>query len=121
MSKKSPRTRTTAAAPTPTPVTGVVVKPVYVGRLATVNDWTRQIGKIYREMRKGELAHEDGTRLTYVANIGAQLAKVAQELKELQQLREQLARIEAGAPAYRGMVDQLPTLDVAPANGEGTV
>jgi hypothetical protein len=60
MSKKLSRARATADAPTPAPVTGVVVKPVYVGRLETVTDWRRQLSKIFREMRKGELPHEDG-------------------------------------------------------------
>jgi hypothetical protein len=110
ITRKTARGRAAGDAPTPTPVTGEVVKPVYVGRLETVSDWRRQIGKIYREMRKGELAAEDGTKLAFVANLGAQQAKVAQELQELQQLREQLARVQAGSPGYRDMSELLPAL-----------
>jgi hypothetical protein len=85
-----------------------VVRLPYVGRLETVNDWRKQIAKIYREMRRGELPHEQGTRLTYVADIGARLAKVQEELKELQKLREQLARLEASTPGYQGVTALLP-------------
>lgn len=95
--RKSSRSRTVAGAPTPThphPLTGELVRPVYVGRLDTVNDWRRQLGKIYREMRKGELAPEDGTKLAFVANLGAQLAKVEQELKDIRTLQERLAAIQ---------------------------
>jgi hypothetical protein len=87
--------------PKAAPTAGQVVKPVHVGRLETVTDWRRQVGKIYREMRRGELPHEHGTRLVYVAQIGASLVKIEQELSELQRLREQLARLQgddAAAP-----------------------
>jgi hypothetical protein len=49
-------------------------------------------------MRKGYLAKEDGTRLTYVANIGAQLAKFMQEMKDIEHIRQQLEAIKAGTP-----------------------
>jgi hypothetical protein len=52
----------------------------YVGRLSTVFDWHRQIGKIYREMRRGQIDPGVGTRLTYVANVGATLAKFIEEM-----------------------------------------
>jgi hypothetical protein len=78
---------------------GELVKPVYVGRLQTVNDWRIQIAKIFREMRKGDLPHDHGTKLTYVAQIGAQLAKVEEELRENQRLRERLERYQAGGSA----------------------
>jgi hypothetical protein len=95
MTEKPPPLSTTTAAPTPaTPIAGeLVAKPPYVGRLETVADWRRQIAKVFREMRQGKLAPEDGTKLTYVANIGAQLAKVQEELKEAAALREELARL----------------------------
>jgi hypothetical protein len=51
----------------------------YVGRLSTVSDWHRQVGKIYREMRRHQIDPSLGTKLTYVANVGATLAKVIEE------------------------------------------
>src|SRR5689334_14991873 len=68
-----PRARARTAQPTAPD--GSVIHPIRVGRLRTVADWHKQVAKVYRAMRKGFLPKEDGTRLTYVANIGAQLAK----------------------------------------------
>jgi hypothetical protein len=48
----------------------------HVGRLSSVVDWHRQIGKIYREMRRGQIDPGVGTRLTYVANVGATTARI---------------------------------------------
>ena len=67
-------------------------KPPYVGRLKTVSDWMREVGKVYREMRRGEIDTADGTKLTYVANIGAQLARFEEELQTAKRLTEALDR-----------------------------
>jgi hypothetical protein len=67
-------------------------KKPYVGRLKTVSDWQREIGKIYREMRRGEINPTNGTRLTYVANVGAQLAKIEEELQTAKALTEAFER-----------------------------
>lgn len=84
-------------------------KPIHVGRLERVSDWRRQIGKIYREMRRGELPHEQGTRLTYVAQIGAQLAKVEEEIRDRDELLRQLA-------AIKGHGQSLDALQLSPAS-----
>jgi predicted flap endonuclease-1-like 5' DNA nuclease len=47
--------------------------------LRTVDDWHRQVAKIYREMRKHQIDPSLGTKLTFVANIGATLARVVDE------------------------------------------
>jgi hypothetical protein len=51
----------------------------YVGRLSTVADWHRQVGKVYREMRRHQIDPSLGTKLTFVANVGATLARVIEE------------------------------------------
>jgi hypothetical protein len=51
----------------------------YVGRLTRVSDWLRQVGKIYREMRKEQIDPSLGTKLTFVANIGANIARWVEE------------------------------------------
>jgi hypothetical protein len=76
---------------------GSLLRRIRVGELETVDQWRREIGKIYREMRFQKIPTEQGTRLVYVAEIGARLAKMAQELKELESLRQQLAALQ-GAP-----------------------
>lgn len=52
----------------------------YVGRLSTVFDWHRQVGKVYREMRRHQIDPSLGTKLTYVANVGATLARFIEEM-----------------------------------------
>jgi len=73
-----------------------VIPSVRVGRLDTVDEWRKEIAKVYREMRFGKIRTDEGTRLTYVANVAAQLAKIAQELRELEVLRKQLEQLQSG-------------------------
>jgi hypothetical protein len=87
----------------------------YVGRLSTVADWHRQVGKIYREMRKHLIPPDLGTKLTYVANVGATLAKFQDELRELQALRAKLEALQ-GQPGGLGLTfDRGDAIDVSPA------
>jgi hypothetical protein len=51
----------------------------YVGRLSCVADWHRQVSKIYRQMRRGQIEASLGTKLTFVANIGASIARWIEE------------------------------------------
>jgi hypothetical protein len=97
-----------------TPQDGEVLKRIRVGQLNTVDQWRREIGKIYREMRFQTLRTEIGTRLVYVAEIGARLAKMAEELQSLEELRQQLEQLQSG--------QQLPAQDFLPAavNGDDT-
>lgn len=106
MTQKPPALR--ASEQQPTPGGGDLVRPVKVGRLETVNDWRRQIAKVYREMRRGELPHEQGTRLTYVAQIGAQLAKVEEELRAAREVQRRLDAILSGQPESNFTPQLLP-------------
>ena len=92
----------------PAPLEGEVISaPRIPKRLDTVAEWQREIARVYRAMRKGRMPKEDGTKLVWVADIGAKLAKYQEELKELQTLRQQL---EALRP---GQLPALPMLDTA--------
>ena len=66
-------------------------------RLMTVMEWRREIAKVYREMRSGKIRTEEGTRFVYVSEIGARLAKMAEELESIEALRRQLERLQ-GTP-----------------------
>jgi hypothetical protein len=79
---------------------------IRVGALDTVNQWRREIAKVYREMRFQMIRTEIGTRLVYVAEIGARLAKMQEELKELETLRQQLEQLQANG--YLNKIDYLP-------------
>jgi hypothetical protein len=78
-----------------------------IGRLETVAQWRRQIGKIFKAMGHGKCQKDEGTKLTYVANVGAQLAKVEQELAQVENLARQLEEVKAFLGS-RGMSLQLP-------------
>jgi hypothetical protein len=98
----------------------------HVGRLFTVYDWHRQVGKIYREMRRHQIDPGFGTRLTYVANVGATLARFIEETapkgveappdysrlddKELEQLELLLAKA-AGPAALERLEQSKPPAD----------
>ena len=76
-------------------------EPQYVtNRLMTVLEWRRQIGLLYREARAGKLRSDEATRFVYIAEIGARLAKMAEELESIEALRQQLAQVQ-NAPAAR--------------------
>ena len=83
---------------------------VRVGRLETVNEWRREIGKVYREMRFAVIRTEIGTRLVYVAEIGARLSKMQEELESIEALKKQLEQMQGGQP--------LPYQELLPANAE---
>jgi hypothetical protein len=92
--RKRRRERLTAAG-----VPTVLIRSMDVGRLRTLQDWRVQIARIYRRMARGELPEYLGTKLAYVANLGAILAKANDELNELTKLREQLAKLQGTQPA----------------------
>ena len=76
-----------------------------VGRLDTVANWRRELGRLYRKMRSGELPADLGTKLAYVAQVAAKLVQIEQELAEarrialaLEQHRTPAAQIEGPAP-----------------------
>jgi hypothetical protein len=59
--------------------------------LATLTDVRRELGRVYRDMRKGKVATQDGTRYTYVLKAIADL--IAQS--DLEARIEALERIQA--------------------------
>ena len=76
--------------------------PPRVGRLEELSDWKRQIGKIYRSVRRGEMATEVGTRLVYMLEAGARIAREESREKHEREQREQVARLEAQLVALQG-------------------
>lgn len=79
-------------------VAATLIKMPYVGKLETVSDWHTQIAKIYRRTLSGEIPEFIATKLTYIATAGATLAKMLQELREIETLRQQLAALQNGTP-----------------------
>jgi hypothetical protein len=80
----------------------------YVGKLETVSDWHTQIAKIYRRTLTGSLPEYVATKLTYIATAGATLARMLQELRELETLRQQLEQLQAQGFINREAVEFLP-------------
>ena len=91
-----------------------MLKRIRVGELETVDQWRKEIGKVYREMRFQTIRTEVGTRLVYVAEIGARLAKMKEELNELEALRAQLAQLQNGGVQLTNGQEYLPAIDSQP-------
>jgi hypothetical protein len=81
--RTSPKARASRTPRLGLPTKGQLLIPktpsTYVGRLSSVSDWHRQVGKVYREMRRHQIDPSLGTKLTFVANVGATLARVIEE------------------------------------------
>ncbi|MEP7314190.1 MAG: hypothetical protein ABI859_16525 [Pseudomonadota bacterium] len=71
---------------------GELVREIRVGRLDSVAAWRKEIGRVYRAMRRGEIAHDIGTKLTYVANVAAQLVQVEEQIRNQDRIIEELQR-----------------------------
>ena len=93
-----------------TPIEADELRRIRVGQLDTVNQWRREIARVYREMRFSTIRTEVGTRLVYVAEIGARLAKMQEELESIEALRRQLEQVQNGTGLSAG-VDYLPATD----------
>jgi len=102
---------------------------VVVGQLDTVSDWRREIGRIFREARAGTLATEDASRLTFIAQVGARVSQVEQELEGIRALHEAVVKVHEGGqpvawappePASAGVHGPLEgeLLPATPADGE---
>ncbi len=59
--------------------------------LATLTDVRRELGRVYRDMRKGTVAAQDGTRYTYVLKAIADLISQS----DLEARIEALERLQA--------------------------
>ena len=53
-----------------------------VGRLDTVADWKAEVATLYRGMRRQQIDVRDATAMAYVATVGANLAKVEEEIRQ---------------------------------------
>src|SRR5581483_11021649 len=82
----------------PPPITGVVVRKVKVGRLRTVAHWRREVGRVYRQMRRGEIPAELGTKLAFVARLGLDAAKNEEEVEQLKILNARYQALLTGTP-----------------------
>ena len=92
----------------------------YVGKIRTLNDWHIQIARIYRRVLTGEIPDYVATKLVYIVTGGANIAKALDEQRDIKELREQLARVEArqnGIPLLNGQ-DFLPAGDSQPIGDE---
>ena len=101
---------------------GVVVPRSRVGRLDTVACWRKEVGRIYRAMRRGDLDPQDATKLAFVAQIGARLTEAEEQLREaariaaaLEQQRSPIARLEAATADAVAVTGDLVPVDTTEA------
>ena len=96
-----------------------VLPNIYIGKLDSVRDWQIELGRLYRQMRRGEVPTTYGTRCAFVGQIGAQLAKAREELAAIEALRTKLAELQGSTPEYGPLLTATQsTLDSAPITGE---
>ena len=100
------------------PLDGTLLPRTRVGRLDAVEHWRREVGRIYRAMRRGDMPPDLGTKLTFVAQVGAKLTEIEEELRQakriaeaLEQHHNPLAQLEGPAPD----ADQATPVEVLPA------
>jgi hypothetical protein len=78
-----------------------IVRPPRIPRMETLASCRAVLRNILRSMAKGEIPSQLGARLAYVANLVATITKQEMEIRELTQLREQLAQLQnGGAPLH---------------------
>jgi len=65
----------------------------------TLADWHREVGKIYRDARRGKIPAQRGTKLAFIARIGSQIAETLETQKQLIELQRQLEMIRVNSPA----------------------
>ena len=101
----------------------VVMPRQRVGRLDTVANWRRELSRLYRKMRSGEIPADLGTKLAYVAQVAAKLVQIEQELAEarriavaLEQHRNPIARLDA--PGVDGPSGAAVAGELVPATEE---
>jgi hypothetical protein len=93
---------------------GEYIKRIPVGRLETVPQWRRLVGRIMRAMLRAELSPDVGTKLIWAARVGADMAKAEQEQRALEEINEKLARLEGGeAPPLPGGLRTLSADDLS--------
>ncbi len=81
----------------PTSPVSELIPRARVGKLDSVVAWRREIGKVYRAMRRGDMHADLGAKLTYVANVAATLVKIEEELRHAGRIADELARQNNGA------------------------
>lgn len=101
------------------PLDGTLLPRTRVGRLDSVMAWRRELGKLYRAMRRGEMPPDLGARLAYVAQVAAKLVQVEEELRAAKQIAAALeqhhnptAQLEGPAPG----ADPATPVEVLPAD-----
>lgn len=71
-----------------------------VGELETVSDWKREVANLYRAMRRKQIDVRDGTAMAYVATVGANLAKIEEEIRQRDEIAAALERQVAPANGH---------------------
>jgi hypothetical protein len=72
-----------------------------VGRLNAPEHWEREVGRIYRAMRRGELDSSEAARQAYVAECGLRATRAKLEQRRLDEQAAQIAALTAQLEALR--------------------
>jgi polyhydroxyalkanoate synthesis regulator phasin len=80
--------------------------PPRIGRLESLSDWKKQIGKVYRMVRRGELPSAEGSRLVFILTSGAQITREEARQKHEEEQRAQVERLQQQLEALQGKGQQ---------------
>jgi hypothetical protein len=79
---------------------GVILSGVRIRNLNSVADWEQEIAHLYRQVRRGDIPPEDGTKLVFIARLGSELARYREEKAYLESLYQQLASLREGKVTF---------------------
>lgn len=98
--RRSRRMRLPAVIEADAQAGGELLRPVYVGKLKSSTDWARELSRLYRQMRKGEVPLAAGSRLAFVGRIAATQVRLVEELQQYREALTEWRRVHSdGAPA----------------------
>jgi len=104
-----------------------IAKPPRISRqLNTAAGWLEEMSKVYREARRRQLDSQEAARLGWLCSNAAKLATAVDELRQIEKLTAELARVQRDAglpmtllPATMTDADQVTAQDAAGDDDDG--
>ena len=78
---------------------GEVMPRIYVGKLKSSADWARELSRLYRQMRRGEVPLAAGSRLAFVGRIAAVQTRLVEELDQYREALTEWRRAHSSEEA----------------------
>jgi hypothetical protein len=89
--------------------TGEFIRRTKIGALNTPAQWLKQLGKVYRLSRRGQISRDDARIWGHLLKMGLDGAKQVEDTKQLEAIRQKLEDIGALPPSMN--LSALPLFD----------